>query len=353
MLYPNLSRLSMLGATGGALPGKALEDEDDEPPPPPPQRPPHSAARNEVLSDDALVTAILENIRDEDGDPETVCRMVENWCAKLSMFNRNACFGEDGKANQEVWEQLCNRVFPNYRRAVFPPVDTPEVNHHLLAMGIFSLDGTHILQAYNLPWSGDQQRAYTWRDWFRVLCATFWKKRRNNQAGVKRYLQLRRENRARKHALEEELERLAVTRPDMPPDVRLTRRMRDAESRRQTANYNLSKLGPSMVDYEKRHGRTADHKDYEKAPDYNSKRVRYLLGEVHSDVESDVASDSQDNTYSEEDSDVDYDTEEERALDREWGVPPTDDESDGGGPSGVARGNLFDDGGGEDDDDED
>jgi len=353
MLYPNLSRLPMLGATGGALPGKALADDgDDEPPPPPrPPPPPHSAARNEVLSDDALVTAILENIRDEDGDPETVCRMVENWCAKLSMFNRNACLGADGRANQSVWEKLCNRVFPNYRRAVFPPADTPEVNHHLLAMQIFSLDGSHIIQAYNLPWSGDH-RAYTWRDWFRVLCATFWTKRRNNQAAVARYLRLRRENRARKWDLEKELERLAVTRPDRPPDVRLTRRMRDAESRRQTANYNLSKVGPSMVDHEKRHGRTADHKEYEEVPDYASKRVRKPVGGVHHADESDVEWDESDNSSEYEDSDVDYNTEEERALDREWGVAPTDDDSDGDDGAGPSGTNPFDDGGGDDDDED-
>jgi len=314
MLYPNLSGLALRCRTGADEGG-------------PPAPPPHSAARDEVLSTDALVTMILANIRDEDGSPETVCRMVEVWCEKLSKGTRNACNGPDGKANPEVWKQLCDRVFPNWRQATWP-TSSNELARALEREGMrHQPQNWPTLRTEHVPWSGKADFAKSWREWFYILCATYIRRRNALRRHIRDRMAQRDRHREEVHALEEQLSKLApgALRENgeaQPAVARLSR----AKERRQAANWWLVTGGKELKQFESKHGRTADHEDYEKAPDYKKPELPPSPGS--------------DNTLYDSD-DHAYDSEAEAAVDGSLPLPE------------MQAHNPFDDGGGDDEDDDD
>lgn len=237
-------------------------------------------ARDDVLTDGHLVAVILANMRDEKGDPRTVCKMVERWCAQVSRFNRGACV-----AHPAVWRELCNRVFPNYRQAVFPPME--EVD----ALTQF-VKGTRIkVEPRALPWSGEPD-ALTWRQWFHTLCVHLYDERERCRALWWRQVEARR-------AARDKSKKLQATHPPSgePENIQVARNLAGLRRRRMQANRTLQQ---ELARW-RMHDRTADHKEYVGEPDY---------GDSDPDM-SDIPAAS---------SDEGYDTAEERELDLQLGA---------------------------------
>ena len=256
MLYPDLSRLSLLTPTAAGDEDTAVLTRPDDAP---------DTARDEVLKTDALVTKILENVRDEDGNPDVACAMAERFCEQLAKSNRTVCVGQNGRENQHVWQTLYERVFPNYSPAAFAAmVDEDDPEQWRVVQDHFAMPG---LMPDHLPWSGNVH-AYTWRQWFRILCKTYRKRLRDERAFVSRQVAKRTDAREKhaallKRAQADEQRWLDARRngewmPPPPP----SKLPGQEEQRRQAANRELARRLPEVVNYKRVHGYTADHKKY-------------------------------------------------------------------------------------------
>ena len=144
MLLPDFSRLSLTTPTAapGAAPG---------------------AAADAVMSSHALIASILYNIRDPDAS--SVCEAVANWCS-VSNAHHQAC---DENFNPALWKELAERVFPNLRQEVFPPLDSTD-----LVSFLARFHGT--LTQDDLPWSSSPNKM-TWKAWLFFLCKDYLCKR--------------------------------------------------------------------------------------------------------------------------------------------------------------------------------
>ena len=107
MLYPDLSRLSLVCPTGMPLPRGTHNHEaggsNDPPPPPPPQAGP---AQRYALGMADVVAAILRNLGD--GNYTDACRVAARWC-NLNSEHRAAC------ETHQPWTDLTQAVFPGTR----------------------------------------------------------------------------------------------------------------------------------------------------------------------------------------------------------------------------------------------
>jgi len=245
MLLPDFSRLSLTTPT--AAPGTAADA---------------------VLSNQALIAAILFNIRY--GNVDSVCEAVVNWCTRVSKTNRQACNADE---NPELWRDLTERIFPNMRQEVFPPIGSP-------ALGPFirHFEFNRDLSETDLPWSGSPL-AMSWQAWLFVLCDDYLRKRQRFQMDVaaKRAARERAARDARMH--EERYEDFEDRLPDPrveggPPNQRIVKanarklepyRAAAAASQveRQKAAHALQTSRSKLLYHRTRYGRTADHEKYD------------------------------------------------------------------------------------------
>jgi hypothetical protein len=317
MFLPDLGRLSLECPTGA-----------DAPPPGkrPAQEP--SEAQEEAINLDNIIVAILANMRD--ADAETVCKMVYNWCQRVSKHNYNACGG-----NADLWRQLCERVFPNWRQEVFPPLGTP-------ALAQFLRQGPIYLEERFLPWAGTMY-SYSWQNWFYRLCYTYDRERRSHLKALNEDRQRRRGYREAVRALRSELDAMRMGEPSTPPrkkgeppDVRAAHRkskrfgtkeerLSNALAHRNAHTYRMKDAMAGKQAWYERHGRTRDHKDF----DEKKQVPKYTPPPPRAPHEPGAPSSP--------DSDEgwitpihvprpDYDTDDERNLAAEWGWDYSDDE---------------------------
>lgn len=287
MFAPDLRRLALAPRTG-------------VPPPP------HSAARDDVLSEGALVATILANIRN--GDADAACRMAVNWCRRVSQFNRSACEG-----NQQLWKMLAERVFPNWRQAVFPPVwDYYGVAHALRKRKLRGM-----LLADEVPWSG-VSGALSWKDWFFYLCRQYKELLRERQQSVARARAHRKHVRREARAQRKAIERMTDSTEDRR--ARAARHLRNLERARRAAGRRLLKERRAAADFQNRFGHTEDGfkmlldstREFFRAPDHDPDAL---------DPEPSISSSSDE----EEDEDL---TDQERMDDAKCGETFDDSEND-------------------------
>ena len=278
MFVPNLSRLSLRPCPTGVDP------------------PPHSAARDDVMSEAALVATILASIRR--AGTARACTIAVNWCRRVSQFNRGACEG-----NEQMWRMLAERVFPNWRQAVFPPIDQG-TNAVDLALQDRWLQNFRMIE---LPWSGYED-AMSWKDWFFALCKRYMqvlRMMRGNTALAKRD---RKRDRERHRAAREAYEEL-----DHPPDdmmdahfaeVRNERyaKMQERHAHREQSISDLRDARKDVRRFVNRFGQTADSKRFVRDPDWTPDAPP-----------EPTSSDDEDTEW-----ELDYMTDTERWMDAEW-----------------------------------
>lgn len=285
MFAPDLRRLALAPRTG-------------VPPPP------HSAARDDVLSEGALVATILASIRN--GDADAACRMAVNWCRRVSQFNRSACEG-----NPQLWKMLAERVFPNWRQAVFPPAwNYPGVAHALRKREL------HGMYAYEVPWSGVSE-AMSWKDWFFYLCRQYKELLRERQQRVARARahrkHVRREAREAYRALKRATEWSSQWAQAVDKHGKL-------EGERRAAGRRLVRERRALADFQGRFGHTEDgfkklldsSREFFRAPDHDPTAL---------DPEPSIASSS-------DEDESDALTDQERMVDARSGETFDDSEND-------------------------
>lgn len=107
MLYPDLSRLSLVCPTGMPGTNQAESSGSNDPPPPPPQplAPAARAAAAEALKTPDILRTILFDL--VNGEIEDACTAAAHWCF-LNKTHRGVC-------DDVVWKELTRMIFPNVR----------------------------------------------------------------------------------------------------------------------------------------------------------------------------------------------------------------------------------------------
>ena len=306
-----------------------------------------------------IVQSILANIRD--GDVETACTMAINWCERATRFNREAC-----KDNQELWKILTERIFPNWRQSVLPPVE--HTNWSSTSVWIRTLGW---VDPDALPWS-DTLTAMPWKDWFFRLCEHYVAGRLELRTEVQSAKKKR--ARARRHAqkMQASLDKLpeAARKKGEAPSVKamriLLRRedlLRRAELRWKAAIKFLEETRGNLLEYERMYGRTADHPSLVERPAYQPpdprpEVVREVSAETKAGYEASVEEEARaDANWNETWDTHDYEKDEkeyedERDARREGNPFDGISDSDGGNPfDGDSDGGNALDGDGDDDND--
>ena len=250
MLLPDFSRLSLTTPT--AAPGAAAP----------------GAAADAVLSNQALISAILFNIRY--GNVDSVCEAVVNWCS-LSPTNRQAC---NANENTGLWRDLAERVFPNMRQEVFPPIGSPALGPFIRHFEFIDKN----LSETDLPWSGSSL-AMSWQAWLFFLCHDYLRKRRRFRQDVaakkSEREQAKRDARMHVERYENFEDRLQDPRFDGgPPNQRIVsanakklepyrRAVAASQEERQERSQALEDSRRKLLYHQRTYGRTTDHEKYD------------------------------------------------------------------------------------------
>ena len=291
MFAPNLSRLSLRPCPTGVDP------------------PSHSAARDDVMSEAALVATILASIRR--AGTARACTIAVNWCRRVSQFNRGACEG-----NEQMWRMLAERVFPNWRQAVFPPMDQG-TNAVDLALEERWLQNFRMIE---LPWSGHED-AMSWKDWFFALCRRYMqvlRMLRGDTALAKRDRKRDRERHRAAREAYEELEFLPDDTDDMTAEQlseardELFAKMQERHAHREESISALRHARKDVRRFVNRFGQTADSKRFVRDPDWTPDAPP-----------EPTSSDDEDTEW-----ELDYMTDTERWMDAEWQSDFDDSDND-------------------------
>ena len=211
-----------------------------------------------------IVQNILANIRD--GNVEAACTMATNWCKRATQFNREAC-----NDNEALWKILAERIFPNWKESVMPPIEHATGNSTIE----WRRHDPWVATA-KVPWSGGPT-SMSWQEWFFLLCEHYVAGRLKLRTEVQSAKKKR--ARARRHAQEMQasLDKLpeAARKKGEAPSVKAMRillhredLLRRAELRWQAAIKFLEETRGNLLEYERMYGRTADHPSLVERPAY-------------------------------------------------------------------------------------
>ena len=254
MSYPNLSGLSLGVCATGA---------DDE----------HAAAAHPALGMGEIVQSILANIRD--GEVETVCTMVVNWCKRATKFNSGACEG-----NEELWQNLAERIFPDWKQVQCQFSGEAWFRNRLWFEFEYA-PGT---------------RSMSWKKWFFLLCKHYVGVRLKWRTKVHLAKIKRTRLRINAQAMQAQLDNLpeAARKKGEAPSVKAKRvllehedRLRRAELRWKNAIESLEKTRRDLLEYERMYGRTTDHPSVVERPAYQPPDPRpEVVREVSAETEA-------------------------------------------------------------------
>ena len=293
-----------------------------------------------------IVQNILANIRD--GNVEAACTMATNWCKRATQFNREAC-----NDNEELWKILAERIFPNWKESVMPPVEHATGNSTIE----WRRHDPWVATA-RVPWS-DTLTAMPWKEWFFLLCEHYVAGRLKLRTEVQSAKKTR--ARARRHAqrMQASLDNVpeAARKKGEAPSVKARRilleredRLRNAERRWLFAIEFLEQTRRNLLEYERMYGRTTDHPSLVERPAYQPpdprpEVVREVSAETKAGYEASVEEEARADANWDETWDThDYKKDEEDAENARREGNPFD------GISDSDSGNPFD---GDSDDDND